>query len=162
MKGRRKCVIDSNLLVLYIAGRVDLEIIDKHKRLKEFQKSDHELLEQHLSRFTGIMVTPNVLTETSNLLGYHGESERTRLFQYLRDVISNSTELLVESVAASAVEEFPRFGLCDSVMLTIASPDQQVLTMDRPLHGLCNKKTPNSSVCFHDLRFPMRRSRRRG
>ncbi len=157
MKSRRKCVIDSNLLVLYIAGRVDLGIIDKHKRLKEFQKSDHALLEQHLSTFTGVMVTPNVLTETSNLLGYHGEPERTKLFQHLRDIISNSTELLVESVAASAAEEFPRFGLCDSVILTIASPDQQVLTMDRALHGLCNKKTPNSSVCFDDLRFPMQR-----
>lgn len=143
MKGRPKCVIDSNLLVLYIAGRVDVGIIDKHKNLKQFQKSDHELLERHLSTFDGIMVTPNVLTETSNLLGYHGEPERTRLFQYLREVISNSTELLVESVAASATEAFPRFGLCDSVMLTIASPDRQGLTKDRALHGLCNKKTPN-------------------
>ena len=161
MKGRRKCVIDSNLLVLYIAGQVDLKIIDKHKNLKQFQKSDHELLEHHLSRFNGIMVTPNVLTETSNLLGYHGEPERTRLFQHLRAVISNSTELLVKSVTASAAEEFPRLGLCDSVMLTIASPDQQVLTVDRPLHGLCNKKMPNSSVLFHELRFLTPRHRRR-
>ncbi|MCY3658143.1 MAG: hypothetical protein OXG36_03870 [Caldilineaceae bacterium] len=154
-------MIDSNLLVLYIAGHVDLAIIDTHRRLREFLKGDHEILEQHLSMFNGIMVTPNVLTETSNLLGYHDEPERTRLFQYLRDVISNSTELLVESVVASAADEFPRFGLCDSVMLEIASPDQQILTMDRALHGLCNKKTPNSSVCFHDLRFPMQRPRRR-
>ena len=154
-------MIDSNLLVLYIAGRVDLTIIDTHRRLKEFLKSDFGILEQHLSTFNGIMVTPNVLTETSNLLGYHGEPERTRLFQHLRDVISNSTELLVESVTASAAEEFLEFGLCDSVILTMASPDQQVLTVDRPLHGLCNKKMPNSSVLFHDLRFLTPRHRRR-
>lgn len=160
MQGRRQCVIDSNLLVLYIAGRVDLAIIGT-KRLKVFVESDYGALEQHLSTFNGILVTPNVLTETSNLLGYHDEPVRTRLFQHLRDVISNSTELFVESVTASAVEEFPRFGLCDSVMLTIASPDQQVLTMDRALHGLCNKKMPNSSVLFHELRFPRQRRRRR-
>lgn len=160
MQERRQCVIDSNLLVLYIAGRVDLAIIGT-KRLKAFRKSDHGILEQYLSVFNGITVTPNVLTETSNLLGYHDEPVRTNLFQHLREVISNSTELLVESVVASAAEEFPRFGLCDSVMLTIASPDQQVLTMDRALHGLCNKKMPNSSVLFHDLRFLTPRHRRR-
>lgn len=161
MSGRRQCVIDSNLLVLYIAGRVDLTIIDTHKRLREFLKSDFRILEKHLSAFNGIMVTPNVLTETSNLLGYHDEPGRTSLFQHLREVISNSTELLVKSVEASAVEEFPRFGLCDSVILTIASPDRQVLTMDRALHGLCNKKMPNSSVLFHELRFLTPRHRRR-
>lgn len=153
MQGHLQCVIDSNLLVLHIAGRVDLAIIDTHRRLREFLKSDYGILQQHLSTFNGIMVTPNVLTETSNLLGYHGEPERTRLFQHLRAVISNSTELLVESVTASAAEEFPRLGLCDSVMLTIASPGRQVLTMDRALHGWCNKKMPNSSVLFHELRF---------
>jgi short subunit fatty acids transporter len=106
------------------------------------------------------MVTPNVLTETSNLLDYHDEPERTRLFQHLREVISNSTDLLVESVVASATEEFPRFGLCDSAVLLIASPDRQVLTMDRALHGLCNKEVPNSSVLFHGLRFLTLRHRR--
>ena len=160
MQERRQCVIDSNLLVLYIAGQVDLAIIGT-KRLKAFRKSDHRILEQYLSMFNGITVTPNVLTETSNLLGYHDEPVRTSLFQHLREVISNSTELLVESIVASAAEKFPRFGLCDSVMLTIASPDQQVLTMDRALHGLCNKKMPNSSVLFHDLRFLTPRHRRR-
>lgn len=160
MQGRRQCVIDSNLLVLYIAGRVDLAIIGT-KRLQAFLKSDYGILEQHLSTFNGIMVTPNVLTETSNLLGYHDDPVRTRLFRHLREVISNSTELLVESVVASATEEFPRFGLCDSVILTIASPDRQVLTMDRALHGLCNKKMPNSSVLFHELRFLTPRHRRR-
>ena len=109
MQGRRQCVIDSNLLVLYIAGRIDLAIIGT-KRLQAFLKSDYGILEQHLSTFSGIMVTPNVLTETSNLLGYHDDPVRTRLFRHLREVISNSTELLVESVVASATEEFPRFG----------------------------------------------------
>ncbi len=115
-----------------------------------------------MSTFCGIRVLPNVLTEISKILGYHDEPERTSLFQHLREVIFNSTELLVESVVASAAGEFPGLGLCDSAMLTIASPDRQVLTMDRALHGLCNKKMPNSSVCFHDLRFPMQRPRCRG
>ena len=106
-----------------------------------------------MSTFCGIRVTPNVLTETSKILGYHDEPERTRLFQHLCEVISNNTDLLVECVVASAAEVFPGFGLCDSAMLTIASPDRPVLTMDRGLHGLCNKKMPNSSVLFHELRF---------
>ena len=107
-----------------MAGSVDLVIIDTHRRWRELLKSDYEILEQHLSTFSGIMVLPNVLTEISKILGYHDESEHTSLLQHLREIIFNNTDLLVKSVEACTAEEFSRFGLCDSVMLTIASPSR--------------------------------------
>ena len=41
---------------------------------------DYELLVGLLSNFQQILVTPNTLTETSNLLGQHGEPQRSRFF----------------------------------------------------------------------------------
>ncbi len=160
MPNSRKCVIDSNVLVLYVACGFDLTMIDRHKRLSEFLKNDYELLKQYLSTFNGLIVTPNVLTETSNLLGHHGEPERTKLFLHFHDIISHNCEIVVESAAASATKEFPKYGLCDSVILEIASPYQQVLTKDHALYGLCNKKVPNSSVFFDHLRPLAGRPRR--
>ena len=66
--------VDANLLVLLVVGNVDQDLIAKHGRLEEYTAEDYETLLDLLSqtRQSQIYVTPNTLTEASNLLYRHG------------------------------------------------------------------------------------------
>ena len=80
------------------------------------------------------MVTPNTLTETSNLLSQHREPERSRLLRRLRAVIQDSREITVASAVAADNPAFARLGLADAALLEVATADTPVVTMDFNLY----------------------------
>ena len=95
------CFIDSNLLALLVVGFTDHGLISKHRRLREFTAEDYHLLTDLIGRVGPVLITPNTLTETSNLLAYHGEPERSRVFNSFRFLIENNKEIVVASLEAS-------------------------------------------------------------
>lgn len=127
-------LLDANLLVLLVAGNVGTDLIDKHRRLQSYTLEDYELLIDLLGQVKRVKVTPNVLTETSNLLGQHGEPERSILFDMLRSVIEDSVEVIVSSRVASLNSHFVRLGLSDAALLEIVTADTPLLTVDLELY----------------------------
>ena len=75
---RKIIALDANLLVLLIVGLTDRRLIASHKRLKEYTVDDFDLLERLISASAGIAVTPNVLSEASNLTRQIGGPARNR------------------------------------------------------------------------------------
>lgn len=126
--------IDANLLVLFVAGREDPDLIVRHRRLEGYTIGDYVLLLQLVDTVDQVLVTPNTLTETSNLLSQHREPERSRLLQRLRAVIQDSREITVASAVAAANPVFARLGLTDAALLEVASADTPVVTMDFNLY----------------------------
>lgn len=126
--------IDTNLLLLYVVGREDRTIIAKHRRLDNYSIEDYSLLLQMLREANQVFVTPNTLTETSNLLGQHREPERSRLFQKLGDIIQESREITVASAVASSNPIFHWLGLTDAVLWEVATPDTPLVTVDFRLY----------------------------
>ena len=126
--------IDTNLLVLYVVGREDPALIGKHRRLEDYSAQDYNGLLDLLNQAGQVFVTPNTLTETSNLLGQHGEPERSRLFQRLRVIIEESREITVSSAVAAANFDFRRLGLADAALLEVATADTPVVTVDFQLY----------------------------
>lgn len=144
--------IDASLLVLLVVGRVDIRLIQKHKRLQEYTEKDFGILLAMLVEAGHIFVTPNTLTETSNLLGQHGEPERSRFFGGLRYLIEHTQEIVVSSKAASSNTDFNRLGLTDAALLEAASADTPVITMDGALYHIAAANDPDSVVNFNYLR----------
>lgn len=127
--------VDANLLVLFVVGLTDRDLISKHRRLREFSEEDYDRLFEIISDRGGrVLVTPNTLTEASNLLGHHREPERSVLFAVLRRLIEQSEEVIVRSRVAADAEEFIDLGLTDAALLTEASPTQPLLTVDLALY----------------------------
>lgn len=93
--------IDANLLVLLVVGSVSRDLIPKHRRLRKFGVEDYDLLLNVIDPVNRVYVTPNTLTETSNLLAQHGDPERSRFFDRLRFIIQESEEIVVASTTAS-------------------------------------------------------------
>ena len=144
--------IDANLLVLLVVGSTGRDLIRKHRRLKEFTIEDYDVLLELLDPVEHVFVTPNTLTETSNLLDKHREPERSRFFVRLRHIIESSREVVVASAKASANNAFNRLGLTDAALLETVSANAPVVTTDAGLYIAAASKTPDSVLNFNHLR----------
>lgn len=144
--------LDSSLLVLLVVGMVDPGLIAKHKRTKQFPAEAYDLLNKHISYLDCVLVTPNTLTEASNLLGQHGEPMRSNLFHMLRNLLERTEETVVASADASQNSAFPRLGLTDAVLLDVISAETPLLTTDLNLHvAALERKGEKSAFNFMHL-----------
>ena len=143
---------DANLLVLPVAGDTDPHIITRHKRLKQFTVGDYRVLRELIFEAGGIVyVTPNTLTEASNLLRNYGEPDRTRLADTLAALIDESREVVVRSVDAAANVAYRRLGLTDAGLLEVLSADRPLLTVDVQLAIEAAQVHPDASVNFNEF-----------
>ena len=147
--------IDANLLLLLVVGSVSQAAISRHRRLRTraFTPEDYRILLNLIDRVDRVLVTPNTLAETSNLLGQHGEPERTRFFARLQAIIEVTEEVVVASAEASNNSVFVRLGLTDCALLEVANADTPVVTVDFDLYHAALMMAPDSAINFNHLRL---------
>lgn len=150
--------VDANLLVLLVVGHHDPRLIARHRRTRTFDIEDYQLLRVTLGRFRDVLVTPNTLTEASNLLAQHAEPERSRLLRALRSMIHNTDEVVVSSKQASHNPAFERLGLTDAGLLEIISPEAPLLTVDLHLYVEALRGGQQRAFNFNHMRDQSRRS----
>jgi hypothetical protein len=125
--------LDANLLVLLMVGLTRPGYIKAHKRLDGYDFDDFCRLGAILDQFESIVVTPNVLTESSNLLRQTAEPARSEIGAVFAGHILKLAEQHVPSKDASARPEFLRLGLSDAALLEINKADVTMLTADGKL-----------------------------
>ena len=137
--------------MLLAAGMVSRAHIGKHKNLRVFAEEDYDVLVQLVSKASRILVTPNTLTEASNLASQIGDPDRARIREALRRIVNEAEEHYVPSRAAAARQEFLWLGLTDAALLEIPADEVTILTVDSRLHreALANGR---SSINFNHLR----------
>ena len=140
--------VDASLLVLLVVGRTNKNLIEKHRRLREFQEEDYDTLVGILNQVDKILVTPNTLTEASNLLAQHGEPQRSRFFEMLGILIGESEEIAVTSKAVSQNSEFTRLGLTDAGLLEVISNSNPLITVDLALYLAAIRRESGSAYNF--------------
>ena len=146
-------LIDANLLVLLVVGETDKALISKHRRTKAYQVEDYERLVRLINQFgREVFVTPNTLTEASNLLAQHGEPERSRIFGALQAIIETTEERVVESRVASRNSNFKRLGLTDAALLEVVSVSNPLVTVDFDLYCAASKKEAGAAFNFSHYR----------
>lgn len=140
--------IDSNLLVLLVVGSVDRGQVGKHRRARSFTPEDYDRLLGMINALKRVLVTPNTLTEASNLL----ESRDDRRFlDRLRLVIEGSEEIVVVSAAAARNTAFLRLGLTDAALLEAVSEERPLITADLDLFLAASSKGRNAALNFTHL-----------
>ena len=133
-------MLDTNLLILLIAGRTNPDIIERHKNLDAYSREDYAALEQVVGSASDLRVTPHILTETSNLLAQTGEPDRGSLMDSLAALMRaprSIEELNLPSHHAAARREFARLGLTDTALLVEHETEYTLLTADQRLFVAC-------------------------
>ena len=143
--------IDANLLLLLIVGSVGRDLITKHRRLKNFTVEDFDSLINLLHPVEKVFVTPNTLTETSNLLAQHRDPERSHFFDKLKFIIQESKEIVVASTVASRNNAFKQLGLTDAALLELATAETPLVTVDLALYLEASAKGQDTAVNFTHL-----------
>jgi hypothetical protein len=126
--------LDANLLVLLIVGLTARRYISVHRRLRAYSLADFERLTALISVSAGVVVTPNVLSEASNLLRQISEPAKTEIAVAFREMIKRTQEIYVTSADAASRSEFLRLGLADSSLLEISKRNIVILSVDLDLY----------------------------
>lgn len=148
--------LDSNLLVLYVVGTASPEYIRRHRRLSAYSRLGRrafDVLLDSISSASALLVTPNVLTEVSNLLG--GRVRDDELSFSVINAFRWLVERLEERNAASSLAvtrlEFPRLGLADAATLEALGPDAVLLTDDALLYDATLRAGMRAELFSHHL-----------
>lgn len=145
-------LVDTNILLLYIVGLVNRQRVPLFKRTKQFTSEDFDLLAQILKSFQKVVTTPNILTEVNSLANQLGEPERSRCFQFFRQVIDHMEEIHQPSQQIVRAPEFQKFGLTDCGILEVTQGSYLVLTDDLKLAATLQRKEIDT-VNFNHIRF---------
>lgn len=147
----RGIVIDTNLLVLLVVGVTDRKLIDKHKRLKQFEQKDFDLLTSLLAGFDQIFVTPHIVTETCNLISQISDPAKSSVRKTLALLLETLKEEFQPSVEVSKHNSFFRLGLADCAILDLIKKETPFVTVDLDLY-LAASKVNKYATNFNHLR----------
>jgi hypothetical protein len=123
-------VVDTNLLVLYVIGLYDLNLIQRHHKTKTYTKEDFLTLYDLLRNFKSILTTPNILTETSNLTETGDQNFKDSFFSKFGETLNGFAEKYSSSGELSNEKAFKKFGLADSSISKLALDGHLILTDD--------------------------------
>lgn len=149
MIARTGYFVDANLLVLLVVGRTQKSQVGKHRRLQQFTENDFDKLVRMVGVGSQILLTPNTLTEASNLLAYGSEALRSRYLAGLAYLIGIAKEVVVSSKDVTIIPEFRRLGLTDSVLIKVASKETPLITIDLMLYLAVATRDPDAVINFN-------------
>jgi hypothetical protein len=90
--------LDTNLLVLLVVGLANEGWIKSHKALSAYDGTDFHALKTVIAAFDTLCVTPNTLTECSNLSRQIGGQAKRTISLTLGKLIRNTIERHVGSI----------------------------------------------------------------
>ncbi len=127
---RNGVLVDTNILLLYIVGSLDISLIRNFKRTANFSEKDFEIVSKFIDYFDLKITTPHVLTEVSDFI-----DNRQDLQYVLKVHIENTKEIFLDSLELSKKDTFLKFGLADTSVTYSAKDSYLIFTDDRPLYG---------------------------
>ena len=133
-RNSRGLLIDANLLTLLVIGELDIGLVEKHNRTSAYILGDYHLLLHIMSIFKCVVVTPNILTEVSNLVegtSYKGISALSVLKKFT--ILAKEEFVSSIDVMNNDSTSYLKFGLSDAVIHSIAKTNYTVLTQDLKL-----------------------------
>jgi hypothetical protein len=132
-------LLDTQLLTLLAVGRTAERYIAVHKNLAAYDITAYRLLEWLLKRAQAVVVTPNVLSEASNLVRQIKEPARSQITATLGRMARQMLETYVPSGRAVQHAAFLRLGLPDVASLLALDRDTVLLTADVGLFLACER-----------------------
>ena len=144
-------VLDTNMLIVFIIGSIDPNLLGKAKRVKEYNYDDYELIFTYVNFFSDVVLLPNIVSETSNILCQMNGERRNICLSRLANFVCSSNETYIESSFVVNQKEYIELGATDTSILCALDSNTYLLTADLSLYlaALCRKQNAQQ---FQDLR----------
>ena len=126
-------LLDTNLLVLYLIGKVNPKRILNHKRTAGYEIDDFYLLDSPVGGFGKLIITPHLLSQTSDLAAFDG-AERGQCRLIFKALIQAMDERYDESRFVVEDPAFSYLGLADAAIAMASQNSLLVMTDDLDLH----------------------------
>jgi hypothetical protein len=126
-------LIDTNLLVLLVIVTYNPNRILSHKRSNAFTLDDYALMREIVQRFSRRIITPNIMTETDNLVRQMPSNEYPAVANVMHYLIVSTFEVVVPSLSAARAESYAKLGLTDAAIISLAAAKTLILTNEFPL-----------------------------
>jgi hypothetical protein len=127
-------LIDSNLLLLLLVGRINRKRVAAFKRTQKYTLEDFERLSQFYAFFSKHWTTPQILTEVSNLSGQLAGPELGKFRAALASLVKVIDERYIESRRITSHDSFARLGITDAGLVLLSADGPLLLTDDLPLY----------------------------
>lgn len=147
----RSLLVDANLLVLLVVGLANEGWIRSHKALSAYDRRDFQALKTFMGFFDTLCVTPNTLTECSNLGRQIGGQAKRGISLTLGALIRTATERHLGSIEVCEGEDYARLGLTDAVLLALMNEKMTLLTADLDLYLAACAIDPERAFNFNHL-----------
>ncbi|MCP4111809.1 MAG: hypothetical protein GY749_40835 [Desulfobacteraceae bacterium] len=145
-------VIDTNLLLVYLIGCIDPQMINRFKKTNSrYCAEDFDILENIVCKFNKFATTPNILTEVGNLGGQLKNDVKKQFFILLAQFIQNTPEKYIRSSEISKDPYFIKLGITDRGIFELAKSEHLIITDDFKLSSICNRQGL-CSINFNHLR----------
>ncbi len=151
----RSVILDTNVLLLWLVGQIEPSKVGSHRRLSEFSLLDLYNLDELLRAFPYHLTLPNILTETSNLIGSGNQVICQGAAEALAVYCDRIAEQYVPSSDVVSSPAYARLGLTDSAIALAATKGATVVTIDHDLYGQLLKDGLKSLNLLHN-RTPAR------
>lgn len=125
----KKIFLDTNVMLLFCVGSIGVELIQKHKRTDKYSVRDFERLLNIIGHHEVFRVTPNILTEISNIGRQTKSYIKSAFIEQFSSVIEIMEEEYLQSRELVQHGCYHRLGLSDVSVLS-ACDDQTLLVTD--------------------------------
>lgn len=142
-------IVDSNLLLLVLIGLFDKRSITSFsERLSRYSIEDYDYLISLLKNKI-IVITPNIITEISNLSWKF--KRRKEFFGFLQNYIPSLSENYIQSSCIVIKDTFVKFGITDATIIELSKQGITTLTDDFDLFYYLSNLS-YSAINFTQLR----------
>lgn len=150
-----RLVLDANLLLLLVIGRERPDLLGRIKHAREYEASDYGLLCNIMQGFNELLVTPNSVTECSNLVGDKKNEDfaRDSLKRLLDAGEVAICERYVRSIDAARRGEYRYLGVADCANLCLLDDRTALITCDFKLADAAKRINPESENFNHIRSF---------
>ena len=148
--------VDTNLILLYLIGKINKNFIGTFSRTKVYTVTDYEnvknIIEQHFQQ--KLITTPNVLTEVNSLANKLTGDYKAIFTQLFSNFLNQMDEIYQESKYITSVNEFKKFGLTDAVIIKVVKNHSLLfLTDDFRLSNYMSKSYKNTLNIRHAYQY---------
>jgi hypothetical protein len=126
----RDVIIDTNIFILFLTGQINENRIKNYTRNSLYTKEDYYLLLNILSTYDRIITSPNILTETDNILNRITVEDKYKYLILVKTIYKQTIEKYIKTESISQNWFFDTLGITDSAILMMAKESDLLISGD--------------------------------